>query len=136
MIAKARKGGFNMKMVDTKNAPAAIGPYSQAVEAGNTLYISGQIPFDPVTMELIADDVRLQTHQCLKNITAIIEAANYSMEHIVKCGVFLKNMEDFSDVNEVYAEYFTTHKPARFCVEVARLPKDVKVEIDAIAVKI
>jgi len=124
-----------MKVINTKNAPAAIGPYSQAIEAGNTLYISGQIPLDPTTMEFISEDVQDQTHQCLKNLKAIIEEAGFTLENVVKCGIFVKDMNDFAAVNEVYSQYFDQHKPARFCVEVARLPRDAKVEIDAIAVK-
>jgi len=124
-----------MKVINTKNAPAAIGPYSQAIEAGNTLYVSGQIPFDPTTMEVISEDIKEQTHQCLKNLLAIVEEAGFTLENIAKCGIFVKDMNDFAAVNEVYGEYFNAHKPARFCVEVARLPKDVQVEIDAIAVK-
>jgi len=124
-----------MRIIETKNAPAAIGPYSQAVEAGNTLYISGQIPLDPVTMALISEDVKVQTDQCLKNLKAIIDEAGYTLDHVVKCGIFLADMNDFAVVNEVYGKYFATHKPARACVEVARLPRDVKVEIEAIAVK-
>ena len=124
-----------MKVISTKNAPAAIGPYSQAIAAGNTLYISGQIPLDPMTMEFVSEDVKEQTHQCLKNLVAIIEEAGFTLENVVKCGIFLKDMNDFATVNEVYAEYFNSHRPARFCVEVSRLPKDAKVEIDAIAVK-
>jgi len=127
--------GIKMKVIDTKNAPAAIGPYSQAIEAGNTLYISGQLPLDPITMEFVSEDAKEQTHQCLKNLKAIIEEAGLTLENVVKCGIFLKDMNDFAAVNEAYGEYFNSHKPARFCVEVARLPKDAKVEIDAIAVK-
>ncbi|MCL2559996.1 MAG: RidA family protein [Turicibacter sp.] len=124
-----------MKVINTTHAPAAIGPYSQAIEAGNTLYVSGQIPLDPVTMEFVSDDPSEQTEQCLKNLKAIIEEAGLTLENVVKCGIFLKDMNDFAAVNEVYGKYFDAHKPARFCVEVARLPKDAKVEIDAIAVK-
>jgi len=124
-----------MKVIDTKNAPAAIGPYSQAIEAGSTLYISGQLPLDPVTMEFVSDNAKEQTSQCLKNLKAIIEEAGFTLENVAKCGIFLKDMNDFAAVNEAYGEYFNSHKPARFCVEVARLPKDSRVEIDAIAVK-
>ena len=124
-----------MKIIETTNAPAAIGPYSQAVEANNTLYISGQIPLDLATMELISQDIKEQTNQCLKNLQAIIEEAGYTLEKVVKCGIFLADMNDFSVVNEVYGRYFDVHRPARACVEVSRLPRDVKVEIDAIAVK-
>jgi len=123
-----------MKLINTNNAPAAIGPYAQAVEAGNTLYISGQLPLDPATMEFVSEGANEQTHQCLKNLKAILEEAGFTLENVVKCGIFLKDMNDFAAVNEAYSEYFNIHKPARFCVEVARLPKDAKVEIDAIAV--
>ena len=124
-----------MRIIETTNAPATIGPYAQAVEAGNTLYISGQIPFSPTTMALVSEDIKEQTDQCLKNIQAILAEAGYTMEHVVKCVIFLADMNDFASVNEVYAAHFNGHKAARACVEVARLPQDVKVEIDAIAVK-
>jgi len=124
-----------MKTIETKQAPAAIGPYSQAVEVNGTLYVSGQIPFDPVTMELVSEDVKIQTEQCLKNIDAIVKEAGYEKENIAKCVIFIKDMNDFAIINDAYAAYFGDHKPARACVEVARLPKDVQVEIDAIAVK-
>lgn len=124
-----------MKIIATPNAPQAIGPYSQAIEANNTLYISGQIPLDPQTMEFVSDNVSDQTHQCLKNISAILNEAGYTFNHVVKCNIFLSDMNDFATVNEIYGEYFNTHKPARACVEVARLPRDAKVEIEAIAVK-
>lgn len=124
-----------MKIINTNQAPVAIGPYSQAIEAGNTLYISGQIPLDPQTMAFVSEKVKEQTHQCLKNLKAIVEEAGLTLENVVKCGIFLKDMNDFAAVNEVYGEYFDSHQPARFCIEVARLPKGAKVEIDAIAVK-
>ncbi|MDE5978282.1 MAG: RidA family protein [Turicibacter sp.] len=124
-----------MKIIATNNAPQAIGPYSQAIEANGTLYISGQIPLNPQTMEFVSDHVDEQTHQCLKNIQAILTEAGYTLENVVKCGIFLADMNDFSIVNEVYGQYFSKHKPARACVEVARLPRDAKVEIEAIAVK-
>jgi 2-iminobutanoate/2-iminopropanoate deaminase len=123
------------KFITTKNAPAAVGPYSQAVEAKGTLYVSGQIPFVPETMTLIGEDIKDQTKQSLENIKAIVTEAGYAIEDIVKCQVFLKDMNDFVAMNSVYEEFFGAHKPARCAVEVARLPKDVKVEIDAIAVK-
>jgi len=124
-----------MKIIATHNAPAAIGPYSQAIEAGGTLYISGQIPFDPKTMACISDDVAKQTDQCLKNIQAILEEAGYTLNDVVKCGIFIKDMNDFATINDIYGQYFSEHKPARACVEVARLPRDVKIEIEATAVK-
>lgn len=123
------------KIIHTEKAPAALGPYSQAVEVNGTLYVSGQIPFVPETMTLVSDCVKAQTKQSLENIKAILEAAGYTFEDVVRAGVFIKDMNDFAAVNEVYAEYLGDVKPARACVEVARLPKDVKVEIEVIAVK-
>ena len=123
------------KIIHTEKAPAALGPYSQAVEANGTLYVSGQIPFVPETMTLVSDCVKAQTKQSLENIKAILEAAGYTFKDVVRAGVFIKDMNDFAAVNEVYAEYLRDVKPARACVEVARLPKDVKVEIEVIAVK-
>lgn len=123
------------KVIFTNNAPKAIGPYSQAILAGNMLFISGQIPFVPETMELVSDDVSEQTHQVMKNLLAILEEAGFTLEDVVKTTIFIKDMNDFATVNDVYAKYFTNHKPARACVEVSRLPKDVKVEIELIAVK-
>lgn len=124
-----------MKIISTNNAPQAIGPYSQAIEANGTLYISGQIPLNPATMEFVSEDVKEQTHQCLKNLEEILKEAGYTLENVVKCGIFLADMNDFAEVNEVYSQFFSNHKPARACVEVARLPRDAKVEIEAIAVK-
>ena len=124
-----------MNIIATDNAPKAIGPYSQAIEANGTLYISGQIPLDPQTMEFVSDEIEAQTHQCLKNIQAILTEAGYTLENVVKCGIFLADMNDFSAVNAVYGEYFSAHKPARAWVQVARLPRDAKIEIEAIAVK-
>lgn len=123
------------KVINTSKAPAAIGPYSQAIEVNGTLYVSGQIPFVPETMTVISDDVKEQTRQSLKNVKAILEEAGYSLKDVVKAGVFIKDMNDFASINEVYAEYLGEVKPARACVEVARLPRDVKVEIEVIAVK-
>ena len=123
------------KVIYTEKAPAALGPYSQGIEANGTLYVSGQIPFVPETMTLVSDNVKVQTRQSLENVKAIVEAAGYTMQDVVKAGVFIKNMDDFAAINEVYAEYLGDVKPARACVEVARLPKDVKVEIEVIAVK-
>jgi 2-iminobutanoate/2-iminopropanoate deaminase len=124
-----------MKFIETKKAPAAVGPYSQAVEADGTLYVSGQIPFVPETMTLVGATIQEQTKQSLDNIKAIVEEAGYKVENIVKCQVFLKDMNDFTYMNKVYEDFFDGHKPARCAVEVSRLPKDVKVEIDAVCVK-
>lgn len=122
------------EVIHTDNAPAAIGPYSQAIKAGNLLFISGQVPFDPKTMEVVEGDVKVQTAQSLKNLQAILKEAGADFSNVVKTTVFIKDMNEFAQVNEVYAEYFGDNKPARACVEVARLPKDVKVEIELIAV--
>ncbi|KXS45999.1 MULTISPECIES: RidA family protein [unclassified Candidatus Frackibacter] len=123
------------EIISTDQAPAAIGPYSQAIKVGGTLYVSGQIPIDPATGELIEGDVQAQTRQVLNNIKAVLKAAEYKLVDIVKAEVFISDMDNFGKVNEVYAEYFTEEPPARACVEVARLPKDVAVEIAVIAVK-
>ena len=122
------------QVIHTENAPAAIGPYSQAVKAGNLLFVSGQVPFVPETMEIEEGDVKAQTAQSLKNLQAILKEAGADFSNVVKTTVFIKDMNEFAQINEVYAEYFGENKPARACVEVARLPKDVKVEIELIAV--
>ena len=121
-----------MKMIETKNAPAAIGPYSQARISGNLLFTSGQLGLDPVTNTL-PETVEDQTRQSLKNIRAILDEAGFQKEDVVKTTVFLKNMSDFAVVNGIYAEFFGDHKPARSCVEVAQLPKGGLVEIEVIA---
>ncbi len=123
------------RTIDTPNAPAAIGPYSQAVEINGTLYVSGQIPFVPTTMAVVSEDVKLQTKQSLENIKAILSAAGYSFADVVKASVFIADMNDFAIINEVYNEYLGEVRPARACVEVSRLPRDVKVEIEVIASK-
>jgi len=118
---------------DVVNAPAAIGPYSQAVKAGGFLFISGQIPVDPATGQS-AGDIQGQTAQVLQNIDAILTREGLTSEAVVKTGVFLQDLKDFQTMNALYAEYFTQAPPARACVQIARLPKDVLVEIEAIAV--
>jgi 2-iminobutanoate/2-iminopropanoate deaminase len=124
------------KIVQTKNAPAPIGPYNQAVLSGNTLYISGQIPMDALTGELISGDIKKETEQCLKNLKAILEEAQMTFDQVVKSSIFLKDMHQFSEVNEVYGRYFNAETaPARETVEVANLPKFVNVEISMIAVR-
>jgi len=122
------------QVVHTDNAPKAIGPYSQAVKAGNMLFVSGQVPFVPETMEIVEGDVKAQTAQSLKNVQAILAEAGLDFSHVVKSTVFIKDMNEFAQINEVYAEFFGENKPSRACVEVARLPKDVKVEIEVIAI--
>ncbi len=118
--------------ITTDKAPAAIGPYSQAVKAGNFLFISGQIPLDPASGQLITGDIKEQTRRVLENIKGIVSVVNGTMERVIKTTVYLKNMDDFSQMNEAYAEYFQNNLPARACVEVSRLPRDVGVEIEAI----
>lgn len=120
-----------MKEIKTNTAPAAIGPYSQAIIAGNLLFTSGQIPIDPAT-GAIPEGVEAQARQALTNVKNLIEASGASMDKVVKTGVFIKNMEDFAKINEIYAEFFTEPYPARSCVEVARLPKDVLLEVETI----
>ena len=122
------------QVIHTDNAPKAIGPYSQAVKAGNMLFVSGQVPFVPETMEIVEGDVKAQTAQSLKNVQAILAEAGLDFSHVVKSTVFIKDMNEFAQINEVYAEFFGENKPARACVEVTRLPKDVKVEIEVIAI--
>ena len=121
------------QIINTTNAPAAIGPYSQAVKVGNLLYTSGQIPLNPATGELVIGDVKKATERSMENVKAILEAAGTSLDKVIKTVVFIKDMNDFAAVNEVYGSYFTSNQPARSCVEVARLPKDVQVEIEVIA---
>jgi len=119
--------------VSTSDSPAAIGPYSQAIAAGPFLFVSGQIPLDPSTGQVVAGDVTAQTHQVLKNLGAILAAAGRSYEHVVKTTVYLTDMSEFAAMNAVYATYFPAPFPARATVQAARLPRDVKVEIDLIA---
>ena len=121
------------KIIQTDKAPKAIGPYSQGVWAGNLLFISGQIPIDPETGEMIKGDIRQQTERVLQNIKAILESQGLGMEDVIKTAIFLKNMDNFQKVNETYATYFSSQPPARSTVEVARLPKDAEIEIEAVA---
>ena len=120
-------------VIDTKNAPGAIGPYSQGMIVGNLVYTSGQLPIDMATGELVVD-VKLATKASLDNVKALLEEAGTSMDKIFKTTVFVKDLNDFNAVNEVYATYFKSNPPARSCVQVAKLPKDAVVEIEAIAV--
>lgn len=125
---------MSKQIIKTTNAPGAIGPYSQAVKVGNLIFTSGQIPLNPANGELVNDDIRKAAAQSLENIKAILEEAGSSLEKVIRTVVFLKDINDFAAVNEVYAEYFTENYPARSCVEVAKLPKDAKIEIEVIAV--
>ncbi len=121
-------------IINTAAAPKAIGPYSQAVKANGFLFVSGQIPLDPVTGELVYGGITAQTHQVCANLRAILAAENLQFSDVVKTGVFLADLADFQAMNEVYAQYFNEQAPARACVQVARLPRDVAVEIEVIAV--
>lgn len=121
------------EVISTSDGPKAIGPYSQAIKANGLVFVSGQIPLDPVTNTLLTGDVGFQTERVLKNLSGILSAAGSDLSKVVRSTVFLKNMGDFAAMNEVYARFFTTQPPARSTVEVARLPKDVLVEIDVIA---
>lgn len=127
---------MNMKkIIFTKNAPAAIGPYSQAVETGNTLYISGQVPIDPANGKVVEEDITIQTEQVMKNIQAILKEAGYSFKDVVKSTVLLSDMTNFKAMNDVYGKYYNEDFPARAAYEVACLPLNVMVEIETIAVK-
>ena len=121
------------EIIATDKAPAAIGPYSQAVKVGNLLFTSGMIPINPETNTLVEGGIEVQAEQAFKNIKNLLEAAGSSVDKVVKTVVFIKDMNDFAKVNEIYAKYFTKDFPARSCVEVARLPKDVLIEVEAIA---
>jgi len=120
--------------ISTENAPGAIGPYSQAVKAGSMVFCSGQIPIDPATGEFVSSGVAEQTRQVLKNLSAVLKAAGTDLNNVVKTTVFLADMNDFTAMNEVYAEFFNDNKPARATVQAARLPRDARVEIECIAV--
>lgn len=122
-----------MQMINTDKAPKAIGPYSQAIKYENLIFISGQIAIDPKTQELIEGDIKKQTERIMENIKAILEEAGLSLNHVIKTTIYLKNINDFPALNEVYGKYFTEHKPARATIEVSNLPKGALVEIEAIA---
>mgnify|MGYP001594578701 FL=1 len=124
-----------IKIVTTPEAPAAIGPYSQAISVGNLVFCSGQIALDPATMQIVGEDIETQTKQVFKNIRAVLKAENLTLSNVVKCTVFMKDLNDFAKMNALYAVEFGTHKPARSTVQVARLPKDALIEIECIAVK-
>lgn len=122
----------NKKVISTDQAPAAIGPYSQGIAFGPLIFTSGQIPIDPASGS-VPDDIQAQTRRSLDNVKAVLQAAGAGMEHVVKTTVFIKDMNDFEKINQIYAEYFPSPAPARSLVQVARLPKDVGIEIEAIA---
>ncbi|MCS6967566.1 MAG: RidA family protein [Cytophagales bacterium] len=121
-------------IINSKRAPEPIGPYNQAIQAGNTLYISGQIAIDRQTGLLVTGDIAAETHQVMRNIEYILHEAGMGFRNVVKCTIFLRDMNDFAVVNQVYGQYFTAHFPARETVQVARLPKDANIEISCIAV--
>jgi 2-iminobutanoate/2-iminopropanoate deaminase len=125
---------MNIKTLATEKAPAAVGPYSQGIRAGDFVYTSGQLPIDPQTGQLVQDDIQQATRVALGNVKAVLEQGGASLETVVKVTVFVKDMNNFGAINEVYAEFFTDHKPARSLVEVARLPKDGVIEIEAVAI--
>ena len=122
------------EVINTNNAPGAIGPYSQGIVVGDFVYTSGQIPINPATGEL-ENDIKVATKQSMENVKAILEGAGTSLENVVKTSIFLKDLNDFSIVNEIYGTYFKENPPARSCVQVAKLPKDAVIEIEAIAIK-
>lgn len=124
---------MNKSTVSTKKAPAAIGPYNQAVKFGNLVFTSGQIPIDPASGEIVPGGVEAQARQALKNLEEVLIAAGATLATVLKTTLFIKNMNDFAQINDIYAKFFGSGPPARSCVEVARLPKDVMVEIEAIA---
>jgi 2-iminobutanoate/2-iminopropanoate deaminase len=128
------KGTYQMaEVISTADAPQAIGPYSQAIKHNGLVFVSGQIPLDPTSGELVTGDISAQTTQVVKNLTAILKAAGSSLDKVLKTTVFLKDMNDFAAMNKIYGDAFGAHKPARATVEVARLPRDVSVEIELVA---
>lgn len=125
-----------LEIVSTKRAPAAIGPYSQAIAFGDLVYTAGQIPLDPETMEITPGGIKEQTERVLQNLVAVLEEAGAGLESVIKTTVYLSDMAHFAEMNEVYADFFRDHRPARTAIEVARLPLDVDVEIEAVAAKL
>lgn len=124
---------MKIEYLSTEKAPAAVGPYSQGIKVGQFVFTSGQLPLDPKTGQLVQDDIQTATRVAIENVKAVLAASGATLEDVVKVTVFVKDMNDFSKINEVYAEFFANHKPARSLVEVARLPKDGVIEIEAIA---
>ena len=125
----------DLKVVNTEQGPAAIGPYSQAIISGDLVFTAGQIALDPATMQIVEGDITAQTERVMTNLSAILEAAGASLGTVVKTTVFIQDMNEFAAMNEVYGRHFGEHKPARSTVQAARLPRDVRVEIEAIAVR-
>lgn len=135
MLEESFASGFELmkEIISTENAPGAIGPYSQAIKTGGLVFCSGQIPIDPATGNFVSENVAEQTEQVLKNLEAVLKAAGTSLAGVVKTTVFLADMNDFGEMNEVYGKFFSDNKPARATVQAARLPRDARVEIDCIA---
>lgn len=125
---------MDKKVISTDKAPKAIGPYSQGIVAGNMIFTSGQLAINPETGELVQDDIKKETRQALENLKAVLEEGGATLNDVVKVTLYIKDMNQFGNINEVYEEYFSENKPARSCVEVARLPKDGNVEVEAIAI--
>lgn len=132
-LRKRKDNKMSKKTISTSKAPQAIGPYSQAIQAGSFIFISGQIPIDPVSGELLSGDINSQTKRVLDNIKGVLEAIGSSLDSVVKTTIYLRNLGDFNSVNEVYGSYFKKEPPARATVEVSRLPKEAGVEIEAVA---
>jgi 2-iminobutanoate/2-iminopropanoate deaminase len=133
-LGQGRQGRLIVRQaVTTSSAPQAIGPYSQGIRAGSLLFVSGQVPIDPATGQLVGGDIAAQTHRVFRNISEILKAGGASLDHVVRTTVFLADMNDFAAMNEVYATYFSTPAPARATVQVSRLPRDARIEIDVIA---
>ncbi len=126
---------MSLKIVETEKAPAAIGPYSQGIQVGNFVYTSGQLPIDMASGELVVDDIKKATKACIENAESILKEAGLSLNDVVKTLIFITDMDDFSQINEEYEKCFNGHKPARSCVEVSKLPKGAKVEIEVVAYK-
>jgi len=131
--AAADYGGYMREVISTTSAPASIGPFSQAIRAMGLVFVSGQVAMDPETGEVIDGDIAAQTDRTLKNLASVLAAAGSGLDKVVRCSVFLRDMNDFARMNEVYGKYFSSAPPARTTVEVSRLPRDARVEIDAIA---
>lgn len=134
ILNKRKENIMEKKIISSEKIPAAIGPYSPAVKVGKLMFISGQLPVEPESGNLVKGDIQKQTKQILENLTVLLDLYSLTLKNIVKTTVFLKNMNDFSEFNKAYAQYFTEEFPARSCIEVARLPKDAEIEIEAIAI--
>jgi len=134
ILNKRKEKIMEKKIISSEKIPAAIGPYSPAVKVGKLMFISGQLPVEPESGNLVKGDIQKQTKQILENLTALLDLYSLALKNVVKTTVFLKNMSNFSAFNKAYAQYFTEEFPARSCIEVARLPKDAEIEIEAIAI--